>query len=137
MSEKVLSSESAKKELKKFYDYYEVDLEDFPKESQEALQIIEPVIIRGIQRGLIEFKEDDEKGFVVIQKLKGDRGEITYKELNGDAKMAMNSKSENDTSGRCYALLGSLSGEGAAVIRKLKGPDLKRAEHIGAVFLFC
>jgi len=137
MSSEQLSKESAAKELDRFYEYYEVEKDSLGKEQLEALESVEPVLIKGIQKGLIEFSNDDDNGFSVVLTLRNGRDRLKFKEMNGDAKIAMSSKDENDSSGKCYALLGSLSGEGAAVIRKLKGPDLKRAEHIGALLLFC
>ena len=131
-----LSLESAKKEFKRFCDYYEVDADDMEPEQREAFAAIEKTILKGIRNESIEFKEDDNLGFCIVQKLK--KGAVlTYREMNGEAKLAMSSKDENDVPAQCYALLGSLSGEGASVIKKLRGPDLTRAERIGAILLFC
>lgn len=137
MSEPKLSKESARKELQKFYDYYEVEKSDLSSDSQKALEGVESVVIKGFQNGYFEIVESD-KGFCVMQRLKSNPEDtFTYKELNGEAKLAMSSKKEDDVSGRIYAMLGSLSGEGAAVIAQFKSSDLKRAEHFGSILLFC
>lgn len=131
-----ISEESAQKELSTFLEYYEVEVEDMEDKARKAFDALLPVIIRGIRKGMIEFNNDDENGQCVVQTLRNKKV-IKYKEMNGQAKMAMNKKAEDDASGQCYALLGSLCGEGETLISKLKGPDLKRAEHIGGMLLFC
>lgn len=133
MSE-VLSQESAEKELQSLYDYYEIEKESLQQESLMALETLEPVLIKGLRKGLIQFKNED--GLKIIQKLKNG-AEIVYKELNGEAKIAMDKKPDHESAGKCYALLGSLSSLGENGIKKLSGPDLKRAEHIGSILLFC
>ena len=131
-----LSKESAEKELQRFYDYYEIDKESMNEDQKTVIEGIEIVMIKGIQSECIEFQDDDELGFCIVQKTK--KGTvIKYREMNGEAKLAMSKQSESDSFAQSYALLGSLSGEGSAVIKKLRGPDLKRAEHIGTILLFC
>lgn len=129
-----ISKESAREELKRFYEYYELDREELNQKQIEAIEPIEEHIIKGLQKGMIEFTDDN--GFTIVQKLKS--GEtVNYKEMNGHAKMAMSKKSETDYTGQNYALLGSLSGLGQAGIVALRGPDLKRAEMIGSLLVFC
>jgi len=90
-------------------------------------------IIKGLKKGQFSFSNED--GFKVTQKLKCGK-EIVYKEMNGHAKVAMNKKHENDTSGQCYALLSVLSSLPERSFLDLKGPDLKRAEYLGTMLLF-
>jgi len=131
-NEEVLSAESARTELDRLYEYYEVEIDSKNQDQTEAIEHYEPVILKGLRMGFIEFDETD--GFTVIQKLRS--GEVLkYKEMNGQAKITMDRKKENENLGKCYALLGSLSGMGENAIKKLKGPDLTRAENIGAMLL--
>ena len=128
-----LSEESAFKELEKLYNWYEIDVDDLTEEGQLAFRSMEKQVIKGIRLGLISFEEDEE--FKIIQKMKRSEKSITYYEIGGDAKVAMDKKKSHEGNAQCYALLGSLSKLGEAAIRSLKGPDLKRAEFIGGLLL--
>ena len=130
-----LSKESAEVELNKIFEYYEIETSEMTEDQVKALNTITPTIIKGIRKGLIEIDSND--GLTIVQKFEGKETVLRYKELNGNAKVIMGKKPETDYNGRCYALLGSLSGEGEAIIKKLSGPNLKRAEHIGSLLLFC
>ena len=135
--ENKISEESAEKELQRLFDYYEIDKEEFTsleKDAQKAIENFKKRIKKGIMRGSIIF--DDSETFEIIQKTK-DGKEIRYQEMGGNAKVEMDKHPEQEASMKCYALLGSLSGLGPAAIRNLKGPDLRRAEAIGSLLLFC
>lgn len=133
-NENKLSEESAKKELQRLFDHYELEEDDTEKQFQEVLKTVEKVLVKGVQKGFLSFEESEEKGFTIVQKLRND-DTICYKELDGQAKVIMEKKNMDHTSARAYELLGNLSGQGSSMIAKLKGPDLKRAEAIGAILL--
>ena len=130
-----ISRESAEAELKRFLDYYEIDGGDFNEEQLKAHEQSKERIIKAIRLGRLEVGED---GFTLIQTLRDPVGEsstITYGELRGKAKVSMKSKSDTDYYGRCYAVLGALSGLGDTAIINLRGVDLSLAECIGSIFL--
>lgn len=127
-----LSIENAQAELDKLLDYYEIDFDDLPADSKDAISAVLRKVVKFIRQGRLEIKIED--GIKCIQTLRDNSYSITYKELNGKAKAAMGSKKETDQNGRIHALLGSLS-DGETVITKLKGPDLSLAECLGGIFL--
>lgn len=136
-----LSEESARAELQKFYDYYEIEIDELDKESEDseikvgnqALKKLQTKLLKAIMKGKLEF-EDNEKGFFIIQNLRNGQ-KLTYKEIDGQAKTEMGKKREKDYNGQCYALLGYLCGGGEYVIKQLKGPELSLAEAIGTTLL--
>ena len=134
MKEK-LSEEAARSEVQRLYDWYEVDLNDLGEEAADAAKIVEKQLVKGVRLGMIEFKEED--GFQIVQHRKNGGDPLVYGELTGQAKMESNKKKDTDRNGQMYALLGSLSGLGEMAISTLKGPDLKRAEFIATMLLFC
>lgn len=134
-----LSKESAEKEAQKFLDYYEISREDLEDGALiEAYDMSLPGFIKGIQKGFISFEhsEDPKKAYCVVQKLRSGTS-LTYKELDGDAKVEMGKIPSAQFTKKIYTLLGKLSGEGIEVVKKLRGPDIKRAEIIGQMLLLC
>lgn len=132
--EYLLTKENAKNELKKMFDYYEIDLDDIDdKNLKHALNGAYDRLIKSVRHGRLEIKI--ENGIQVLQKLRSNSEKITYREIDGTAKMAMAGKAEDDYYGKSYALMGSLSGLGEAAIKQLKGVDLSLVEVLGMVFL--
>lgn len=137
----VLSEESAQEELNRFYEYYDIDLSDLDEDDGDeemsignrAIKSLQKKILKGVRKGVLKFEERDEGFFIVQTTRRGN--DISYKEIDGHAKTEMGKKKDNDHSGKCYALLGYLCGEGENLIKKLKGPDLSLAEAIGTTLL--
>jgi hypothetical protein len=129
----ILSEKSAKENLQQMLDYYEIDIDDIDdKDTRKAVSSSLKKIIKSIMKGRLEIKIEEE--FQVIQYTKNGE-KIIYREIDGISKSAMASKGDNDYNGKCYALMGSLSGLGESAIRSLKGVDLSLTEVLGVVFL--
>ncbi len=142
MSEvQTLSKESAQKELEKFYDYYEIETEDFEKvdgddeESQanKAIQRMQAKILKGLMKGRISFDESDGGFAIILHKKIGDP--LKFNELDGHAKAEMSKKKQTDEYGRIFALTGKMCGLGEHAVKKLKGPELSLVEAIGTTLL--
>lgn len=133
MSEIIHTGDMPKNEIKKLFDYYEIDLEHIEvPELKKAIQAGYDRLLKAVAKNRLEIKT--ENGIQVIQTLKN--GEtITYREIDGIAKSEMAGKEANDYYGKSYALMGSLSGLGEAAIKKLKGVDLSLCEVLGLIFL--
>ncbi len=131
-----LSKEAANKQMEVLLDHYEVDMEDkHGKETDEykAFCTLKRDMIGGIRRGKIYFDSDEKLGFMVIQKLKS--GEvIKYRELSGNDRVMMGKYKKHIE--KVYGLLAAMARDLDIMdIRKLKGPDSKRAELIGTFLL--
>jgi hypothetical protein len=143
MTELTISEESAKAQIDLLIDYYDIDMNDFEGlEETEKAEVVMVGILkkleRAIRRGRLEITDTDGEP-IIRQLLRSKYGsgktEIVYKPVTGQAKVAMGRKKENDQTGRIYALLGSLSGDGESTFLGLKGADLVLAENLGLVFL--
>lgn len=130
---KILSVQSAKAELNKMMDYYEIEIDEIEDETlKKAIRQGYDRAIKAVRRGRLQVKIED--GIKIIQKTKNGT-EITYREIDGEAKTAMDSYPADAMYKRAYALLGSLSELGEAAIKKMKGVDLSLAEILGLLFL--
>lgn len=129
----VFSKETAKIELQKMFDYYEIDVDDIEdKELKKAIRQGYDRLIKAVRLGRLEVKIED--GIKVIQNLRSGTV-IEYKEIDGESKSAMDSYPPEAYNRRAQALMGALSGDGEAAMRKLKGPDLSLMEMLGLIFL--
>ena len=132
----VISEETAQETLDQFTAYYDMDIEGLPDALNTAMVFCLNQIKRAVEKGKLEIEITDDT-IVVKQHLKKEipraPNPLVYKEVNASAKLAM--KDDGTQYGRIYALLGALSGEGSAVILKLKGADMSLAESLGTVFL--
>lgn len=143
MSDYPISEEVASDQLDLLLDYYDIEMEDFNEvkidgaSSKAAIQISVRKLTKAIRKGNLEITFNDGELFVT-QKLIGkkyQRSELKYKPLGGSAKMAASKYDRDDFSGRMYAILGAMCGEGAPAIISLVGPDLSVAECLGGLFL--
>jgi plasmid stabilization system protein ParE len=131
--EYILSKSAAENELEKMFDYYEIDVDEIEdKDLKKAIKQGYDRLIKAVRLGRLQIKI--EQGITVIQTLRNGE-ELVYKEINGEAKMAMAGKEQNDYYGKSYALMGSLSDWGEGAIKKLKGVDLSLVEVLGMIFL--
>jgi plasmid stabilization system protein ParE len=130
----ILSQEAAEAEIKKIFDYYEIDANEIEDKDQKKFIIANyDRMIKAARLGRLEVKT--EKGIEVIQHLRGSDDTVIYKEIDGNAKVATAGKETTDMYGRIYAVQGSLTGLGETAIRKMKGVDLSLCEVLGAIFL--
>jgi hypothetical protein len=133
MSEGIkIGRSTAEKEFQKFVEYYEID-EFENKDQQELFDSAKSKIVKAIIRGRLEISEVEGEFLIIQTTRKGQR--ITYREIDGQAKMESDKAGDGQNHGRIYSLLGYLSGDGQDAIKQLKGPDLSLAENLGAAFL--
>jgi hypothetical protein len=136
-AEQRLSEETAQEHLDLFIDYYEIDIEDLPKELKQAMTYCFNHMKRAIRKGRLEIEVTD--GIINIrQNLKKPIAgkkipQLVYKEINIEVKRAM--RDEDNREARTAQLLGALTGEGETLISKLSGPDMSLAESLATVFL--
>ena len=134
MPEYKLSEESARHQLDQLYEYYEIDFDDSPKEIATALRATDRKLVKAVRHGRVEIALDDKGIILVTQNIRN--GEpLVYREIDGQAKVAMGSKDDGDAYGKAYALMGSLCGLGETAITQLKSHDLSVVECLGTVFL--
>jgi hypothetical protein len=128
-----LSVSSARSELKKMTDYYEIEIEEIEDENlRKGIQQGYDRALQAIRKGRLQVKV--ENGIKIIQTTK--KGEtIEYREIDGNAKAAMDGHPAEAYYRRAYALLGALSGNGEAAVKNMKGVDLSLAEVLGLLFL--
>lgn len=134
----IASKETAKNEIQKLLDYYEIDIKEIEdKEIRKAIEGGYDRLVKAVRLGRIEIKI--EGGLKVIQKTRPDENgkseTIEYKEIDGTAKCEMDGYSRDAIYSKSYALLGSLSDMGETYIKKLKSVDLSVAEVLGLIFL--
>jgi hypothetical protein len=129
-----ISPEAAQKQVFSLMGYYSVDSDDIDdKASKGAFDMALNKMQKAFQSGRLELKTDT-GGMEIIQHLENNQT-ITYGELRGENKIAMDGFDPTCTSAREYALLGSLSGLGIDAIKKLSRNDLSIAECLGFFFL--
>ncbi len=126
-----ISQESAEAQMKKFFDYYDFDIEEdvLNSAARNAVKTAAQRIKKAIRKGLVEI--EDVEGIKVSQTVKGEK--ISYKELDGHCKITSD-KYEGEYA-KIYAMAGYLTGLGLEGIKELKGKDLSIAESIGMLFL--
>ena len=134
MPEYKIGKEAAREQLGMLYDYYEIDFDELPKELGTALKATDLKLLKSVRLGRVEISTDEQGVIKVVQNIRS--GEpLIYREIDGQAKIAMGGKDEKDHYGKAYALMGSLCGLGEAAIIKLKSHDLSVVECLGTVFL--
>ena len=134
MPEYKIGKEAAREQLDMLYDYYEIDFDELPKELGTALKATDLKLLKSVRLGRVEISMDEQNVIKVVQNIRnGDP--LIYREIDGQAKVAMGDKDEKDHYGKAYALMGSLCGLGETAIIKLKSHDLSVVECLGTVFL--
>jgi hypothetical protein len=130
-----LSEETAKAEVRRLIDFYEIELD--PNVGEGAVKATEKLLdtlAKYYRLGLLENKPDD-KGFTVAQRLKN--GTIlTYRELAGDDVTVAQRIPPQETLARSYALMGRLCGYGADALKKLKGRDKDAMLGLSEIFFW-
>jgi hypothetical protein len=127
-----ISGEVAQEEVRRLLDFYESDYTDLPEERQRAVEEVLNGVEKGFRMGRLEIKEADD-GLHVIQHLKNGSS-LEYRPVTGKLKPKLDAAGDGIYR-RMYLLLGYLSGLGEDAIMNLKGPDLRLAEQLSALFL--
>lgn len=126
----VLSEEVAQAQWADFTDYYEMDTE----ECSDLVKTIHKSMIDAIRLGRLEVIRGEGGVMNLKQTLRS--GEIlTWAELQGKHKLAIDAHGDGKNYGRMFSLAGALTGVGEAGIIKLRGVDLSLVESIGTIFL--
>jgi hypothetical protein len=129
-----IGKEAARAQLDTLYEYYEIDFNELPEELGKALRATDLKLLKSVRLGRVEISLDDNSIIKVVQNIRS--GEpLEYREIDGQAKVAMGGKDEKDHYGKAYALMGALCGLGETAITQLKSHDLSVAECLGTVFL--
>ena len=130
----VLSKQSAENEVKKIFDYYEIDVDDIEdKDQKKFIKQNFDRLIKAARLGRLAVNTDD--GIKITQTLRSSGEKVEYQEISGKAKTATAGKQADDFYGRIYAIQGVTSQLGEAAIKDMKGVDLSLCEVLGAIFL--
>ncbi len=130
-----ISVETARGEVQKLLDYYELSIDEIEDETmRNAIKQGYDRLVKAVRLGRL-MVDTGGNGIQVVQELRSSGQTIMYREIDGNAKTAMAGKKADDHYGKAYSLMGSLSGLGEAAIRNLKGVDLSLAEVLGLIFL--
>jgi len=130
-----VSEESAREQLDAMYDYYEIDFDELPEKLAPVLKATDAKLLKAVRLGRVEMALGDDGVIVVTQHLRSGGDPLVYREIDGQAKVAMGAKDADDAYGKAYALMGALCGLGETAITKLKSHDLAVVECLGTVFL--
>ena len=131
-----ISEETAAKSVMELVQHYRIDIESLPDADQKnALEGAMNILQGAFRRGLLETEIDNDGRMNVIQTLEENGQVLTYKEMCGKHKQAMDGYPEGTMFERQQALLGSLRGLGKDAIGKLRRFDLKVAEALSICFL--
>lgn len=130
----VLAEEPAREQVMDLLDYYDIDMT--PSSDKGALTVEKSLdfLTNCVRRGTLEVKRN-EKGKMEVVHLLSTGDTLTYKEINSQAKLAMEKFDQDATYSRVYAFMGSLCGLGKAAIEKLGPKDLTVVENLGTLFI--
>ena len=134
MPEYKLGEEAAREQLDQLYAYYEIDFDDLPEDLSRVMRATDKKLVKAVRLGRVEVTLDD-KGIIQVTQNLRNGAPLVYREIDGQAKVAMGSKDDKDAYGKAYALMGSLCGLGETAITQLKSHDLSVVECLGTVFL--
>lgn len=127
-----ISSETAEKEVNRFFDFYDVVV----KEDAPVLKAAQERIHRAIMTGKVSFS-DTEDGISVHQILVRPCkhfSSLDYGTVSGKTKLSMKNCGEDPYS-QMYTMLASLSGRNVAEFMDVKAPDIGLCEALAMVFL--
>jgi hypothetical protein len=142
----VIDRKRAEEIVDEFLYYYMVDFDDFDprddddKETLSGLKSARRVLVKGVERGMLDFKvEPDKKGvdrMITYQYLTHDKDHpIQYNEFNAMALVQMKNVHEKDNVGKIHAVMASLSGRTRDFIGGLYNFDEKIMRNLGTIFL--
>lgn len=142
----VIDRKRAGEIVDEFLYYYMVDFDDFDtrddddKETLSGLKSARRVLVKAVERGMLEFKmETDKKGIdrmITYQYLTHDMDNpIKYNEFNARALIQMKNVHEKDSVGKIHAVMASLSEKPPKFIGGLYNFDEKIMRNLGTIFL--
>ena len=135
--ENKISEESARAELGRLMEHYEIDMENIAEDAEPAINQVMSRVLSAFMQGKIELSIDKETGEPsIIQHItkKEGRDTITFRPLRGGDKPKLDSAGADPTK-RMHALMGVLSGLGTDIITKLNIGDLRITEAISGFFI--
>lgn len=133
----ILSEEIAIEQVTDMLDYYDIDVEALTADNEREAKVIETAldqVSRNVRLGKLQIERDKDGKLIVIHNLVGGE-QVTYREINSKAKLAMERFDPTAGYSRIYAFMGSLSGVGKTGIEKFHPNDLSCVEVLGTVFL--
>jgi hypothetical protein len=137
--QKKISDDSAAAQVKELIAYYSINPDEL--ESEDVRKAVESGLNRlssYYARGFLENKIGTDGKLSVIQYLQGNTGtakELSYGELSGQHKVAMDGFDPKANYQRQHALMASLAGVTDDAIKGLHGVDLSVCETLALVFL--
>lgn len=130
----IVSAENAETAVRELLDFYEVDIDEYDNAQAKAgMELIFNKLQKAYMRGKLSNRREGGR-FKIVLKCEGERGPITFDELSGEHKLAMDGYDEKQNVAKQHALLGSMSSLGAKAIEKLAPVDLSIAECLATVF---
>jgi hypothetical protein len=130
----IISAENAEAAVRELLDFYEVDIDEYENaQARAGMELICNKLQKAYMRGKLSNKRVDGK-FKIVLTCEAPRGSITFDELSGEHKLAMDGYDEKQNVAKQHALLGSMSGLGAKAIEKLSPADLSISECLATVF---
>ena len=141
-----LHRERAVEIVDEFLEHNLVDFDDYdPKDEDEAetlsgLKSAKRVLVKAVERGLLEFKlETDKKGVDRMQSIQNrmipDQPPIIYGEVGGIAMSQMKHVGEKNHVGKMHAVMASISGTNRAFMQGLQGFEHKIMMNLATIFL--
>jgi hypothetical protein len=149
MSEEIFSESTALDSLNEYFEYCDIDFEDFKKLEHEG-ESLAPIfesqqkkLVRAVQEGRLEFKRDDRGRFLAVINchIEYKFGKtVEFKPVFGRAKMVLDKTSKLKKGGdsddtRVLRLVGILSGLEYEAVANLEGPDYALAKNLGNFYV--
>ena len=136
MVDNKISRESAEAQIQEWFDYFLIDKEDIAnEEGEEVLETVMNVLVRGIQKGLLEISTED--GLMVRQHLKKEIdgiSQIEYTDKVAKAKIAMGTSKNKNVQLRMNEFMSTLGDVPVQVLAKMQGADLTILGRVALVF---
>jgi hypothetical protein len=121
-------------------DDYDMSVED-EAETAASIRSARRVLIKAVERGLLEFKEEldkktgVERWYAYQHRMIEGQPTLKYSPFNGRALTQMKHVSERDNIGKIHAVMGSLAGTGRKQMEMLTGFEHKIMQNLGTIFL--
>jgi hypothetical protein len=128
-----VASEVLEAEFNRFVEAMDLDVD--PKglddDDKAALASAKRTVMRDLERGKLVIDADGQPVFTPSD----GKGEITFREPNGGAIMAVDQKKQSHGVARQYALIAGLTGENQERFAKMPSRDLKLCNALVVLFL--